>query len=211
MARDATLDNLSYQFYLEDTLTTPFNNLYQLTHNSNFSDNPQDFVIYFGSKVSNRQVQALSDPGVANITLTPVEQLAEWGAGETVSVGDTKEPTVQNGFRYVCTTGGTTGSEEPSWPTSGIGSTVNDNGVVWELTAETHEPAEITLALTSGALDTNTAGAALSLGDTLLSGTANAVAIHIRVENAVDTISNNTGNPELALSFNQLIESAVAA
>lgn len=211
MARDPSLDAFSFQFYLESSLTTPFSNLYQLTHNSNFSDNPQDFVLYFGSKVSARQLQALSDPGVANVTLTPGEQLAEWEAGTVYTAGNTIEPSVQNGFRYVCTTGGTSGSTEPSWPTSGIGSTVNDNGVVWELAAETHEPTEITLALTSGALASNTPGAALSLGATVESGVANAVPVHIRLVNAVDTISNNTGNPELVLSFNQMIESAVAA
>lgn len=210
MARDASLDNLSFKFYTDSGLTTPFSNLYQLTHESDFSDNPQDFTLYLGSTISNRELQANSDPGVDNITLTPVEQLAEWEAGTAYSVGDTVEPTVQNGYRYVCTTAGTSGSGEPTWPTSGIGSTVNDNGVVWELTSETHEPTEITLALTEGGLDTNTAGAALSLGATIESGSANAVAVWIRVENAVDTLSNNTGNPELALQFNEIIESATA-
>lgn len=208
MARDASLDNLSFQFYTDAGLTTVFSNLYQLTHESDLSDNPQDFTLYLGSTVSNRQLQANSNPGVDNITLTPVEQLAEWAAGTAYAVGDTVEPTVQNGYRYVCTTAGTSGSSEPSWPTSGIGSIVNDNGVVWELTAETHEPSEITLALTEGGLDTNTPGAALSLGATIDSGNANAVEVWIRVENAVDIISNNTGNPELALQFNEMIETA---
>ncbi|MCX4186777.1 hypothetical protein [Methylophaga sp. OBS4] len=210
MSRDASLDNLSYKFYIDSALTTPFSNLYQLTHNINFSDNPQDFTLYLGSTVSNRQLQANSDPGVDNITLTPVEQLAEWEAGTAYSAGDTVEPTVQNGFRYVCTTGGTSGSSEPTWPTSGIGSTVNDNGVVWELTSETHEPTEMTLALSESDLDGNTPGAALSLGATINSGTANAVEVWIRIENAVDIISNNAGNPELAFQFNEIIESATS-
>lgn len=208
MARDTSLDNLSFKFFTDSGLTTPFSNLYQLTHNSDLSSNPQDFTLYLGSIISNRQLQASSNPGVANITLTPGEQLAEWEAGEDYSVGDTVEPTVQNGFRYVCTTAGTSGSGEPTWPTSGIGSTVNDNGVVWELTAETHEPTEIILALTEGGLDTNTPGAALSLGTDILSGTANALEIWIRRVNAVQTISNNTGNPELMLQFNEIIENA---
>lgn len=207
--RDASLDNLSFQFYTDSGLTTLFSNLYQLTHNTDFSDNPQDFTLYFGSPVSNRQLQANSNPGVANITLTPVEQLPAWQASTAYSVGDTAEPTVDNGFRYVVVTAGTSGSTEPAWPTSGIGSQVSDGTVVWELTAETHEPTEITLALSPGDLAANTPGAALSLGTTITSGTANAVAVYIRVVNAVDDISNNTGNPELALSFNEIIESAV--
>jgi len=39
-------------------------------------------------------------------------------------------PTVSNGFYYKCTTGGTTGGTEPTWPTT-IGTTVSDGSVVW--------------------------------------------------------------------------------
>lgn len=58
-----------------------------------------------------------------------------------------------------------------------------------------HEASEITLAKTSGALSTNTAGASLDLGQDdasigvirLLSGVSAAQPVHIRVENAVTT------------------------
>ena len=39
-------------------------------------------------------------------------------------------PTTPNGFRYQCTTGGTSAGSEPTWPTT-IGATVADNTVVW--------------------------------------------------------------------------------
>jgi len=39
-------------------------------------------------------------------------------------------PTTPNGFRYECTTGGTSGGTEPTWPTT-IGGTVSDGGVTW--------------------------------------------------------------------------------
>ena len=39
-------------------------------------------------------------------------------------------PTVPNGFRYQCTTGGTSAGSEPVWPTT-LGATVADNTVVW--------------------------------------------------------------------------------
>lgn len=62
-----------------------------------------------------------------------------------------------------------------------------------------HEAAEITLAKTSGALATNTAGASLDLGQDdasigvirLLSGVSAAEPVHIRVENAVTTPSTS--------------------
>lgn len=55
-----------------------------------------------------------------------------------------------------------------------------------------HEATEITLATTAPALDTNTAGADLSLGTQLLSGVSNRQEIHVRVINAVTVIGNST-------------------
>lgn len=69
-----------------------------------------------------------------------------------------------------------------------------------------HEASEITLAQTAGALDTNTAGASLSLGPTILSGVSAAEPIHIRVENAVTTVGNST---ELSVAINANVDSAV--
>lgn len=39
-------------------------------------------------------------------------------------------PTVPNGWRYECTTGGTSGGTEPTWPTT-LGATVVDGTVTW--------------------------------------------------------------------------------
>lgn len=55
-----------------------------------------------------------------------------------------------------------------------------------------HEATEITLALTSGALGTNTAGDPLDVGLELLSGVSNAQPINIRVVNAVTTLGRST-------------------
>lgn len=40
------------------------------------------------------------------------------------------EPTTPNGYRYECTTAGTSGATEPTWPTT-IGGTVTDGTVTW--------------------------------------------------------------------------------
>src|SRR5690606_35853587 len=63
-----------------------------------------------------------------------VQAESDWTASTAVSPGDAVIPTanaIQTGLRYVCTSGGTTGTTEPSWPTA-VGGTVDDNGVVWE-------------------------------------------------------------------------------
>jgi len=54
-----------------------------------------------------------------------------WAADTSYSEGDIKIPTSRNGHRYRVTVGGTSGSSEPTWPTTS-GATVTDNEVTWE-------------------------------------------------------------------------------
>ena len=55
-----------------------------------------------------------------------------WAASTSFSVGDVRRATTtqNSGLVFQCTTAGTSGSSEPSWPTD-IGSTLTDNTVVW--------------------------------------------------------------------------------
>ena len=53
-----------------------------------------------------------------------------WAASTAYVLTDVRRPTTSNGFVYVVTTAGTSGSTEPSWPTT-AGSTVTDGTVVW--------------------------------------------------------------------------------
>ena len=55
-----------------------------------------------------------------------------WAASTAKVLGDVVVPTagLENGFRYECTTAGTTGASAPTWPTT-EGATVADNTVVW--------------------------------------------------------------------------------
>ena len=55
----------------------------------------------------------------------------EWAASTTYNVGDAVRPVTRNGYVYVCKTAGTSGTEEPAWPTT-PGQTVTDNTVEWE-------------------------------------------------------------------------------
>lgn len=54
-----------------------------------------------------------------------------WAATTAVVLGALKLPTVGNDHYYRCKTGGTTGSAQPTWPTTAA-ATVTDGTVVWE-------------------------------------------------------------------------------
>ncbi len=203
-------ENSSFNLWLNAELTSAFGGTYTLIHETDLSDNPQDFVLYLGSVLEERQLQAASSPGVANITLTPTDILPQWAVATAYVEGDKVQPISGNGFVYRCTSSGTShASTQPTWPVVTIGSTITDNTCIWELYSAHHPITEIKLGLSHGALASASAGAALNVATTLLGGEANAVAVWIRVTNTVATVANDTGNEELALYINACIETAV--
>lgn len=203
------LADLSFKFYTDDGLVTPYSGTTNVSHNTDLSDNPQDFVLYFGSNEADRVLEAASNPGVDDIEITPTDILPEWAAATAYVLGDHVEPTVDNTYTYDCTTAGTShASVEPTWPTT-IGVTVADGTVVWTCVAKNHPTTEIKLATTSGGLAAATGGAALSLGTSIDSGVANAVEVHFRITNTVTTASSTINNAELSIAMNNVIESVV--
>jgi hypothetical protein len=205
------LSDLTFKLYTDSGLTEEFGGIAQYLHNSDLSDNPQDLQLWFGSNASNVQLQANSNPGVDNITLTPTDIMTVWAASVAKVVGNRVQPTVGDGYVYEVQSisgSGNTDATEPTWPAS-IGSTVVDNEVTWICVSKKHEPTEVKLASTSGGLAAATGGASLSLGTTLTSGVGNAVEVHMRVENAVDTVGTNSGNPGIGVDINLVDETAV--
>lgn len=203
--------DLTFKFYTDSGLTTSFSNLFQLVHFTDLSDGDQDFVLYFGSAeaAGTRTLEATSNPGVDDIELTPTDNLENWAATTAYALGDRVQPVTPNGFVYECTTAGTSGGSEPTWPTTPIGDTVNDGTCVWTLISNKHETTEIRLALTAAGLPGATPGAALPIGATIQSGVANAVEVNIRVTNAVTSPNDNTGHPALTLNFNEVEEKEI--
>lgn len=198
----------TFGLYTDSGLTTLFTGTLSFTHYTDLSDGNQDTVLYLGSTNSTRQLEANSNPGVDNIVLSITENVDAWQASTAYSLNDRVEPTSANGYVYKCTTAGSSASSpEPTWPTSGIGSsTVADGTVVWRLETAKHEDTEIKLATTSGGLAGATAGASLSLGTTISGGTGNAQEVHIRVTNAVTNVMNNTGYPGITLNLVEVLE-----
>lgn len=200
----------SFGFFTDSGLTTPFGGTLQLTHNTDLSDNPQDFTLYFGSPNALNQLQATSDPGIDDIILTPTDKLEDWTAATSYSLGDLVEPTTPNGLVYKCTTAGTShASVEPTWPTVGLGSTVSDGTCVWTLMGDRHEITEVKLSLTSMGLGSATPGDPLTIGTTIDGGSGNAVPVYIRITNAVGTVRNNSGHAEISIAINEVIESEI--
>ena len=200
------LSDLTFKLYTDSGLTSLFGGTYELTHQSNFSDNPQDFVLYFGSNTANRVLKAASNPGVDQITITPTYAIPDWTAATVYALGYSISP---NAYRFEATVAGTShASIEPTWPTT-IGSTVVDGTVTWTCVAEKRDVNEITLALSSGDLETNVAGASLDIGTSVSSGTSNDIAIYIRVENAIPTVSSTIGQAELTINIESVQEEAV--
>jgi hypothetical protein len=199
----------SFGLYTDSDLVFLSSGTLSLVHKTDLSDNPQDTVFYLGSQLSNRQLQANSNPGVDNIILSVVDTLPEWEATTAYVVGDRVQPTGGgNGFVYRCTDAGTSDSSEPTWPVVGIGSLVTDDGVIWELYSAHHTTSEVTLALSEGDLDLNTPGAPLDVALTVDSLPENAVEIWVRVENAVTTVSNDISHEEISISINECVETS---
>ena len=199
----------SFNLWNDSALTSAFSGTLSIINKTNLSDNPQIFNLWLGSPTSNRALKDSTSPGTNNITITPIDTLPTWQATTAYLLGNDVKSVSSNGFVYQCTTAGTSGSTEPTWPISGFGSTVVDGTIVWTLVSAHHPKTEVTLALTSGALATNTPGAALSVGTIVNSTAANAVEIWIKVVNTVTNVANNAGNPEIGLQRSAVIEVAV--
>lgn len=199
---------MSFGLWTDSGLTVPFSYTKTLVHQTDLSDNPQDFTLYLGSVVTARTLQTTVSPGVDYITLTPTDITAIWAASTSYTLGQRVRTVSNDGFIYKVTTAGTSGSTEPSWNAGGIGSTTTDNSVVWTKISSKHQPTEIILALASADLDTNTPGAALDVALTVNSTVPDAIPIYIRIVNAVTNTDNDTGSEELDIFINDVTETS---
>lgn len=206
----------TFSLFNDANLTDEFSGEFNIVHNTDLSDNPQDFVLYLGSlgsgasDLDDRQLQVETNPGVDDILIVVDYILPTWTANTVYALGDCIKP-VGVDFRMKCVFAGTSDNlTEPDWDSmGGVGSIILDNTVNWKKVSADHPITEIKLATTNGGLAGATPGASLNLGDTILSGTANVQEVHIRVTNAVTSVGNNSATPELALAINSLVEREV--
>lgn len=76
-------------------------------------------------------VPRAEDDGELHILVPKKETSTAWVKETAYALRDQVIPTTANGYQYICTTAGTSGATEPTWPTT-IGGTVTDGGtLVW--------------------------------------------------------------------------------
>lgn len=202
--------SLTFGLFNDSGLTSAFSGLESIVNLTDLSDNPQSFVLYLGSASSpTRYLRTTSSPGTNYIILTPTDIAATWVTGTAYSLGNQIEPTVSNGYVYICTTAGTSGGTQPTWPTS-VNSTVTDGATaVWTCYQAKHPTTEIKLSLTSGSgLTGATAGAALNVAQVVQNGSGNAIPIYFSIANSCTTVGSNVGYPQLGININSVQETA---
>ena len=195
---------ITFALFADATLTAPLATL-TTQHLVDGTSDPVDAQIWIGSTATGTQLRADSDPGVDQLTLSIVRLVPVWAAAASIASGAKRRPTTSNGFVYQAGGAGTTDATEPTWPTT-IDDTVIDNDITWTCVADEDVPAEYKLATTEAGLATATAGAALNLGTTLLSGVGNAQPVWVRVENDDTHVQDQT---HLAVQLSAAREDAV--
>jgi len=85
--------------------------------------------LYQGSEPDNHHGIAFDGEGSMHRIRAEIPP-STWQASTAYSLGALVSPTTYNGHKYECTTAGTSGTTEPTWPTVN-GNTVTDGTVVW--------------------------------------------------------------------------------
>ena len=106
-------------------------------------------LLYFGSKTAGRQLGVQASSTDANPKLIVAEANQAWVASKAVTAGKIVQP--ENGYMYRASKGGTTGSTEPTWPTT-TDTGVDDGTTRWVNIGKAFDKSLIKLALSESAL-----------------------------------------------------------
>ncbi len=85
---------MAFDIFTDTALTTPAPSPLQFSHNSDFSDNPQDTQFFLGSLTASVKIEADSNPGVDNIVIS----VADTTPSNSHEVTEIKLATTQGGL-----------------------------------------------------------------------------------------------------------------
>lgn len=182
----------SFQFFKDAAITLPLITK-SLLHSDTGSTDPQDFIVYLGSNTVGVKIEDETAPGVNQMALSMANLTAEWALGTAYTLNQVRKSVVKNGYKFQVSVAGTSGGTEPAWDLT-VGNTTAEgpDTLVWINIGKVHEITEVKLALTAIGLDTAVAGDPLNLGTSILSEVAEALPIHIRVDDDTEALGIET-------------------
>jgi len=192
----------SFQYFQDSGLTLPLTTK-SLLHSDTGSTDPQDFIMYIGSNTAGVKIEDESSPGSGQIVLSIANATADWVALTAYALNNVVKSVVKNGYKFQASVGGTSGASEPAWDLT-IGNDTVDGTVTWTNAGKVHENTEMKLALSAIDLDTAVGGDDLDLGVSILSEVAQALPVHVRVDEDTETIGIET---ELQFQTTGILES----
>lgn len=137
----------------------------------------------------------ITPPNTLGVRYIPYAGTA-WAGSTAYSVGANVRPVSANGFKYICTTGGTSSGIEPTWPTT-LKGTVTDGTVTWTCAgANGDSGSKIQFFVAGSNAETGT-----TVGTSTISGSTNArLTLRVRTSGTTAYFSVN-GETEVPLTI----------
>ena len=159
-------------------------------------------VLYFGSKTVGRQLGVQASSTDANPKLSIAETNQAWVASKAVTAGKIVQP--ENGYMYRASKGGTTGSTEPTWPTT-TDTGVDDGTTRWVNIGKAFDKSFIKLALSESGLSSGSD--TINLPAIINSGAP--IPIWFKATNTDAYLRSDATDPIVRIQINKVTEKAV--
>ena len=159
-------------------------------------------VLYFGSKTVGRQLGVQASSTDANPKLIVAEINQAWVASKAVTAGKIVQP--ENGYMYRAPKGGTTGSTDPTWPTT-IDTGIDDGTTRWVNIGKAFDMSFIKLALSESGLSSGSD--IINLPTVINSGAP--IPIWFKAINTDAGLRSDATDPIVRIQINKVTEKAV--
>lgn len=195
---------ISFKFFIDEQMTTPLpieNGVPVLRIEFNGAETKTG-ILYFGSKTIGRQLGVQASSTDTKIKLSVAEANQAWQAGKAVTAGKIVQP--ENGYMYRASKGGTTGSTEPTWPTT-TDTGVDDGTTRWVNIGKAFDKSFIKLALSESGLSSGSD--IINLPTVINSGAP--IPIWFKAINTDAGLRSDATDPIVRIQINKVTEKAV--